>query len=933
MAYTVPRVLISQEFTQVPVFGDQPLSALVFGPQYNLFRFNNTSEKPSTAVTHPDSPELTNEYQRLVDTTYDFPNQEAGTFVDSDFVKVYIDKAQLEYFPNDISDPSGYVVPVVHPTSGANYTNRFQGDELVFKTGNGTDRTDVFCNRDVAVGDVIILTNEADSSDTATVRVKALHAIKSAAAVGTPSNDTDNKATASQDYNNALTWAGSGSAPAHAPANSSAAYIGYNALGIVSDVYTVEVTAVGATLADARFKISSASGAFADKVDQSLDGSDVLVIDDTDSNDIKIDYTGATAPVVGDKWTLNVTAAVTRLAGGSTITAATPYRGAEDIVYKLVVSRGGPFYNGTNADVCAKISVFSDKLDSSSDVKVTSGTAFKVGSYGVTATISGATANGGLIYGDVYYIAATAAADQAYGIIETYETLPATFISGSDDWDITSMRLVDTISVPNLVDAYDDVTNWDVDSVAQTITIKGGITSTNSKLVTGSELLSLDVVSGKVYVEHRDLVVTNSLAIGSVQSTDEVEAILGPIDPDNPLAQAVYHAALNAGGVPVYFAAVGSNDLDGYLGVLDLAEKADTYYGLVPLTSDVAVRDAVTGHVNAQSTPELAKWRVAWLTVPVAETEIVYDKDSSVNDWRATITDYTFASGTQYKLVTVSGASFITDGIRPTDRVLINFRTDANGATTYDSYAVAEVRTETTLVLATALASAVNVAVKMQIQRVYTKDEQADKLSLVGGEYNNRRVRVVFPSVAKSGSVSYAGYVVAAALAGLRSSVVPHQGLTNTQVLGFDNVSTNRFTETQLNRIAAQGIWIVTQATTGATPYVRHQLTTDESSLNTSEDSITTNVDSISYGLMRALSPYIGIYNVHPRALVVIRAAIDAELTFRATGTFTIRAGNQLNSYKIVSLAQNATFKDRVDAEIDLDVPYPLNKINIKLVV
>jgi hypothetical protein len=343
----------------------------------------------------------------------------------------------------------------------------------------------------------------------------------------------------------------------------------------------------------------------------------------------------------------------------------------------------------------------------------------------------------------------------------------------------------------------------------------------------------------------------------------------------------------------------------------------------------------VVAHVNAQSTPENAKWRVAWLSVPLKETEVIYDKNSSNEDWTATITDDPFAAGTQYKLVTVAGASFITDGIRPTDRVLINFRQTTNGVTVYDTFTVSDVRTETTLVISSASSVAVNSPVKVQIERVYTKDEQIDTLALVGGEYNNRRVRVVFPPTVKSGSTVLPGYIVAAALAGLRGGVVPHQGLTNTTVLGFDDLtaSVRTFTETQLNRLAAQGIFIVTQAAIGATAYVRHQLTTDETSLNTSEDSITTNVDSISYGLMTALAPYIGIYNVHPRAVTLIRVAIANELNFRATATYTVRAGNQLNSFEIVSLAQNPTFKDRVDADIVLDVPYPLNKLAIKLIV
>lgn len=934
MAYIVPRVTISQEFTQVPVFGDQPLSALVFGPQFNLFRYNNTGEKASTAVTNPNDASLKNSYQYAESVTYDLPGQVAGTFVDKDFTKVFFDKAQVEYYPNDIDTPDNGVFQVEHPTlSGVYYSNRFQANDLVFRTANSVTRSDVFSNRDVRAGDLITIEDEL--SNVATVRVKALHATRESAVVGDTLNDAGNKTNTSQDYNNNVVWAGSGSAPGTPPVNSSAAYVGHTDLGIVADVYTVRVTYIGAGLSDTKFTVSSTNGAFVDKTNQTLDGSDVLIIDNVGGNDIKLDFTSATDPVVGDIWTLSVTASVVRLIPGSTLEAGSVYKGANDITYKLVVTRGGPLYDGSNGDTCAKITVFSDQLDSSAAVKVQNGTPFKVGSYGLTATISAAVAHGGLVLGDVYYIPVSAAFDSGVAIVETYESLPATLVDNSENWAITSMRYVTDLSVPSLVDELDDVSNWDVDADAQTITINSGITTTNDLIVSGNDPLALNVVAGSIFVEHRDLVVDNSISIGSVTNTAEIEAILGPIDPDNPLAQGVYHAVLNSNAAPTYFCGVATNDLEGYLGVLALAEKADTYYGLAPLTFDAGVRDAVVAHVNAQSTPENAKWRVAWLSVPLVETEVIYDLDSNDEPWKATITDDPLAAGTQYKLVTMAGAQFVTDGVRPTDRLRINFRVNGAGKTVFDTFTVSEVRTETTLVLTSASPSAINVAVRAEIERVYTKDEQIDKLALVGGEYNNRRVRVVFPPKAKSGSTVYDGYIVAAALSGLRGGVVPHQGLTNTVLLGFNDVSlaANSFTETQLNRLAAQGIWIVTQATTGATPYVRHQLTTDESSLNTSEDSITTNVDSISYGLMKALGPYIGIYNVHPRALTLIRQAIDGELNFRSTATYTVRAGNQLNSYVIDSFTQNPTFKDRVDAVITLDVPYPLNKLAIKLIV
>lgn len=939
MAYIVPKVLIKQEFTQLPVFSDNPLSALVFGPQFELHRYSVAAEKPSTAVTHPDTPALKNKYQSAADVTYNFPNQTVGTYVDADFTKVTFDNARVEYYPNaELGSTAGTAVRVAHPTIGSTYySNRFKTSSLVLKTANDVDRSVDFSNRNVSPGDYVVLKND-DTTEETTVRIKALHATRSSASLGSGTEDDDNKNNQSEDYNDAAVYVnpGSNGTVDTGPSNTSTAYKGHASKRILSDTYTAEVTTPG-DLSTCRFKITSANGAFAAKTNVALVTGDVLNLDTSNNNVVRLDFTAierGSGPLLqlGDKWTLAVVAPV----AVQTPTSSGTYTGTQDLVYKLTVVRGGPFYSGSNGDVCAKIAVTSDGDDSSAAVNVASATAFKVGTHGAEAAFSTATNNGGLILNDAYYIVATAAKDAAVNIVETYEKLPATLLSAAEDYQVISLQYPATIDVPAVNPIDEDLVNWVVDADAQTITINQGITTVNSDIVySGGDTISLDVKTADIFVTHRDLVVTNATSISSISNSDQVAAVLGTVHPDNPLAQGVYNAALNSNGAPVYFAGVQTNDLAGYEEVLSLSRKKDATYGFVPLTFDRTIQDAVVSHVNALSTPELAKWRLAWLSTPIVESSLVYDTDEDGAAWKATVTDDPFATGTQYRLVTMAGAAFLTDGVRIGDKFLINFRTTPAGKVESDEYLISEIRTETTLVLASGPSAAVNVAQKAQIKRVFTKDEQIDKLAAVGGDYNNRRVRMVFPPTVKNGDVQQDGYQVAAALAGLRSGVVPHQGLTNTVLLGFTDLTlaVETYSDIQLNRLAEAGLWIVTQSAVGATPYVRHQLTTDTENLNTSEDSITTNVDSISYGMQRALEPYVGKYNIHPNAIVAIRRAIDNELRFRATNTYTVRAGNQLISYEIVKLEQDPTFRDRLVVEVTLNVPYPLNFINLTFFV
>ena len=214
MAYIVPRVLINQEFSQQPVFGDQPLSALIMGPQYELFRHSEVDEKASTAVTHPDDTALANNYQADSDVSYAFPNKSEGTHVDANFTKVYAENAQVEYFPNPaVTATSGEITRVAYPNvSGSYYPNRFEATDLIFKTSDASDRSVDFSNRDVKAGDFVVLQLQDTDATEAVVRVKALHATKTAATLSAVTNDTSNKSTQTEDYNNAVVWAGSGSA-------------------------------------------------------------------------------------------------------------------------------------------------------------------------------------------------------------------------------------------------------------------------------------------------------------------------------------------------------------------------------------------------------------------------------------------------------------------------------------------------------------------------------------------------------------------------------------------------------------------------------------------------------------------------------------------------------------------------------------------------
>lgn len=961
MAYITPRVKIQQEFLQLPVYREYPLPAFIIGPNYALTRYSNAAEKPFTALaTYNGDVVLTgNNYNYLDDVTYDFPNIPAGGDVDHEYTKVFAEAVEAKYFPNAELGSDGSnddLVDFVPTQSGAYSTNKVRFMNARLKGGNGFARSnEFFSNRDVAVGDIIQITDDNDV--TVKAKIKAILAEDSLIdsdlepAIGIVTNAATNKANVTETYSAAPVYVTSTPASTSQPTNGlgvSTAYKGNVALGIYEDTYTVTVT-TGGNFDDVRFSIASASGAFTTKtlVSAVEDGSTdnwFLTLDDEGDNNIRLKWTTPTSVTAGTVWTLGpVKAAITRV----TPDTAGVYVGSVDQTYTITVDRAGVFFDGFNADTCVKLHVQASDIDTSSIVLPKDDTYFNLGSLGVQAKFSSGSFGNYFIAGDVYYVPVTSEKSGPYTVVELDEDLPSAMLDDAAELKAELFLTQKSIQIPAVRDLASDERNWTQEDAY--ITIKSDITTYNNSLLASTlEPARLPITSAKLFVEHRDLLQTVTSAIDSVNDLAAVTEKLGVVHPDNPLAQGVYDAVLNSQNMTVYFIGVQTDDLAGYTEAIQISEKNDKVYSFVPMTFDRTVQDAVVSHVNAFSTPDVGRWRIAWLSVQDQKSSLMYDLKEDGSSYYATITDNPAVTGTQINLVTVEGAKFVDDGVRPNDSIRINFRLNADGVLVYDEYIVDRVRTNTSLLITTKLARPIttDAPTKVQVARNYTRSERAANIAAIGGNYNNRRVRVVFPDTYKYGnaalgevSVTKQGYIAAAGLAGLRSGVVPHQGLTNSEFLGATDLSkvVLEFSQNELDLMAEKGIWLITQEVIGATPYVRHQLTTDERSLNTSEDSITTNVDSISYALKDVLAPFIGRYNVNPENVLAVRYAIAAQLRYRANDTYVARAGNQLVSFTekddIIRIEQNLTYKDRIDVEVRLHVPYPLNYINLKLLV
>jgi hypothetical protein len=110
-------------------------------------------------------------------------------------------------------------------------------------------------------------------------------------------------------------------------------------------------------------------------------------------------------------------------------------------------------------------------------------------------------------------------------------------------------------------------------------------------------------------------------------------------------------------------------------------------------------------------------------------------------------------------------------------------------------------------------------------------------------------------------------------------------------------------------------------------------LSTDNTDLNTKEQSITTNVDDISYKIYNAAYKLVGVGNVTPTMLRIINDTVTYVMSTLEGGVVNERLGPQLLEGTILSINVDPVFADKVVVKVALDIPEPLNILEITLTI
>jgi len=907
MPYYPPQLQVFQEFQPTRLTGVTPLYAFIVGPSYALHRYTEETEKASLGAYDRD----------VLGQSFAWPNHVAGGVVDLNRALVQAENALLRYYRSFAS---------VHAVTDEG--NQFSSG-VVFHTNAYAAHTALaFGTRGVQAGDIARL-RWIDPGDLMERTFETAVASFVADVIAGTTAPVPRFATHFGSTTLAATEDPAHPRPTRLGATySAAAYAGLVA-GYPSDTYTLTITAVGygigsgGTLDGTTIHITSASGdestAVLGEASAPWAGSYYAVPMGARGATVRITDAGSGTLMTGQQWLVAVAQDYTEvdIDNAAQVDVLGTYVGTKSTQYIVGVLSGGRVgtdnlvftvrtNNGADAESQIQVPATDFGLVSTNDYPC-----------GDLDMILHLVKNTDWCTGDTFVFDVTA---QGVGALHTIVFQDAVPVDTGVDVDLDLFLTETKPFDADYVELAADAIGVEADAFITTDTMGA------SK--------PLAVFSGVMYADYREMRTASANVLGVTDGLDSVETLLGPAVQDNPLALGVYMARLWSSATEVYYMAVQSDDQDGYERAFDVSTEHDMLHGIVPLTATEAIKTSLKSHVDDRSDENNMQWRIGWVVNPTLALQAVYDEQSGA-DLLATVAEH---SPGQYRKVTAASALFVTNGIRPGDLLRINFSTNLEGETTYDTFVVDRVVDENNLILVTGPTAAITVPVKIELWRNLTTTEYATALAAYPAKFGDRRIRVVYADgvEAQDTAETLPLEYVAAALAGMRSGMAPHAPMSNVEVGGFALDPVYKFSRTQLNTIAAGGNWIVTKDFTERI-YTRHQVTSAigipaySGDLLQQEDTFTCNTDQISRDYRDAVQDLIGRGNVSEDMLALLRTRFQSTTEEIRNRAYSAMLGPQIVDMEITKLAVDPVNRDTIDVDLDISEPAPFNRCRVHL--
>lgn len=878
----------------------------IVGPQALLHRYSNVTEKLAINL---------GAYISTSNNTYTWPGRNVNSIIDLAYPALYIDNALLRTYLH--TEGVNGVVTAVGGYFNRIITTATDG----FKTNTITyPRDPQLGDRDVTIGDTVRVSHTITELYTT---VAGVIATNTAASIAAATSDAANLATQGASSSTTQT---AGTVNDVTLTETLTAYNGY-ASGYINETYTVTViqASTGGNATTAKINIASTSG-----TDDQTNITPSAFAAPTNIGTRGLTATFANVVnnlLVSQTWVIQVHEVFTK----PIPTSAGTYTGNESPTYIIRVSLGGRYADATKP----QISVTSNLgTDSSGPTTVTAAaTPYAVGTEGVTIAFSG----NGLRLGDIYYITVTGPTPAAYKTLLLNDNLPATLIAAGD------MRL-EIFLERNLVVNPQNVNsppnlNWTADQTG--ITVNQGMTATDAVLTNSGSPMYVAVLSGPntlMYSQYREWDQTNVNKVLTLQTTDItqiptlVAAIVGTVNPDNPIAYGLSKALLNANGQPVNFTCVSDpTDLVSWSTVLSILEGLPINT-ISALSNDYDIHDLVIAHVVAQSVDNLGCWRCAWLPLVATASTALVDQATSSNTQvvLAQLIDNPSVTGTQYTYLTVTSgnAQFVTNGVVAGDIVRYLYSVDGFGNETYTSFVVSSVVNESTLILVSGNNIAVNVSQRVEVWRNSSASQQAAAMVARCQAVANARIRYVFPDTIQTTEGTVEGYFLCSALAGFTSGIAPQQGLKGIPIAGFTGV-TSSFSNGQLNTLATGGAFVVTQV--GNDIVTRSPLTTDQSSVANGYEVINRDDDSIRHVIYNSIAQFFDTIHLTDAGLVMIYSSVSQTLFELQSRTYIQRVGAGMIVDGNVVSVRVGVLPDTVVVQLNVTRAYPVETLLLQL--
>ena len=510
-----------------------------------------------------------------------------------------------------------------------------------------------------------------------------------------------------------------------------------------------------------------------------------------------------------------------------------------------------------------------------------------------------------------------------------------TAVSGSE---YTFANLLYSLQSTILVNEALPTTEYTVDVTnAQVSGISNPVVNV-AEFDTASENRTLKDGCGKLAISYRALRnPTSTESLIEIATATDITTKLGVVDLENELAFGANEAFSGSQGKTIYALRTSADTTTAYTTALKKIEATDKVYALCPLTDSQSVQELVASHCEAMSKKDVKNFRRCYVgTNSPGEYAALKRYNNSVIEVSISVSN----AGIVLDVAT-SGVNLQTAGLVEGDLVKM---IDSNGNYTGAEYIISAVTDTNTAYLSTGPGTSQN-QVFAEFWKADTPESQAAYVSDVSAALGSRRAANIWVEngtrLIDGVSTVIPNKYVAAEVAGLRSAVIPWQGLTLTEIQSVTDAPAmyTRYTSTLLNSVAAAGTFIITQEAESGGVFIRHQLTTqtDAGSL-AYEDSIGVSLDAISFQIKDSLNGFVGRKNVTRQTLEEIYNVVWNILNDATTSSAVSAYGPQLNGFldkngerNKINVEAHPTLKDRVTVYARLLMPLPLNVLEVTL--